>query len=118
MVKPGHHHQVATYHSNTCKYSWAYMHRTCWTRKTRCRLGNAPFFSPWLLQLLQQVARVERTMLEVSTLHQMFATQVMHQSQQIEEVYMQVCRARRVFFGSHNCLQPGGARNQQSAGGQ
>lgn len=37
-----------------------------------------------------QVARVERTMLEVSALHQMFATQVMHQSQQIEEVYMQV----------------------------
>ena len=37
-------------------------------------------------------------MLEVSALHQMFATQIIHQSQQIEEVYMQVRGVYGLFF--------------------
>jgi hypothetical protein len=43
-----------------------------------------------LLSMSRGVMQAERTMREISTLNQMFSTQVMHQSEQIEHLYSQV----------------------------
>ena len=43
-----------------------------------------------LLSMSKQVNTVETTLREVATLNQMFSTEVMHQSEQIETLYLQV----------------------------